>query len=488
MSRILHLPPGRPDTPTAADLAPMPAGAPPHNPDAEVAVLGACLLDADAVRAIRTTLAPADLYRDGHRHLLAAIYAVADRGEVPDPVTVGAALEAAGTLEQAGGRDFLGWLLDAVPTAANVAYHAKLVQDAARRRSLGTTLAQYAAAAWEPGVDVSELAAEAVQRILPAATTAAARGFVDGRALVWDAMEEIERRRNGERGQIVPLGFPELDEAPVHGVEVGDLVTLLLVSGHGKTALQLSMGRWAGERGIAWAFVSAEMAGRQLVNRLLAGYSGIDFGRLRKGIVYGSEQAALAEAAVKVAALPFHVDDTPCPTLRDVQVRVRALKAANPALRLVFVDYIQLLRSDAEMRASQIAEATNGLKALARECGVVVVQAAQPDARQVDRRDDDDKMPKADDVMWGQDIRFASDLVVSGYRPGKYDKLGDDTTMLCRVTKSRASGDVDFTLKWSGPTMLCWSPQQRAPYLTDGPSPVRSAHPERAARSGEEAA
>jgi replicative DNA helicase len=455
--------------------------APPHSLEAEHAVLGGCLLDADAVRAVEPAVSVDDFYREGHRAIYAAIRAVAGRGSVADLVTVPAELEAQGQLVNAGGRDYVGWLSDVVPTAANVVYHARVVRDLAAKRRLGATLRGLADAAWESGTDAATLAADAVQRLLPEAASLQRRGFVAGRDLVYDAMLAIEQRHKGEATDLVTLGVPEIDGPPVYGVEAGDLVTLLLVSGHGKTALQLSLGRWAGEAGVEWGFVSAEMAGRQLANRLLSSYSGVEFGRLRKGLIADHEFPALAKAAGQVASLPFHVDDTPAPSLHDVGVRVRALKAKHPGLRLVFVDYVQLLSADAETRTLQIASIANGMKALAKECGIVVVQSAQPDARLVDRRGGDDKMPHIEDIMWGQDIRFASDLVICGYRPGQYDRMGEDDRMLCRVEKSRASNGVDFWLRWSGPTMTAWSPSQPAPYSARGPEPVRFQHPDREA-------
>lgn len=487
MTRHLTVVGAAPDTPHPADIADeyLPARradttdprTPPHDESAEIAVLGACLLDADAVREARAVVAPDDCYREGHRHLLAAVYAVADAGEVPDPLTVRAALERAGTLDAAGGRDYLDWLMDAVPTAANVKYHAKIVRDRAAQRRLGAELQRIAANAWEPGADPQAIAAAGVQALLPQAAAARA-GFVPLKSVLWDAMETIEARAKGERRDVVSLGIPELDGEPVEGAEAGDLVTLLLVSGHGKTALALSMMRWAAEAGTECAIVSAEMPAKQIANRILSGYSGISFGRLRRGRLYDSEWPALTVAASRVAALPCHVDDTALPALRDVRAKIMALKAAHPGLALVFVDYVQLLSANEKQRTLEIEQVTYGLKGLAKQCGVVVVQLAQPDGKDIDRRGTDNKMPQLADIAWSQAIRNASDLVVCGYRPGKYDKMEEDDRMLLSVQKSRASGDHEFWLHWTGPSMLCWSPQQPAPYLTSGPAPVRSAHPD----------
>lgn len=475
---------GWPDEPPDMDRR-----VPPHHPEAEQAVLGAMLLDAEAVHAVQDIVRPEDFYRDGHRHVAAAIYALAGAGQTADLITVPARLEADGTLEASGGAEYVGWLVDSVPTAANAAYHAKLVAAAAAQRRVGSALRALADRAWEPGVDATAIAAEAVQSLLPEADSTQSRGFVRGRDLIWPAMEAIERRAQGEAHELVTFGLPEIDDAPMYGVELGDLVTLLMVSGHGKTALALSIGRWAGESGTEWGFVSAEMAGRQLVNRLLSSYSGIDFGRLRRGKLWDDDYPRLARASGLLASLPFHVDDTPAPSLADIGLRVRALKAANPGVRLVFVDYVQLLRADAETRALQIAEIANGLKALAKACGIVIVQLAQPDARTVDRRGGDEKMPRLDDVMWGQDIRFASDVVLCGYRPGLYDPMDGDTRIICEVQKSRGSGQVGFTLSWNAPTMTAWSPQRPPPFdVLTGPEPVTSAHAEHYTNSRRDAA
>lgn len=443
----------------------------PWDQAAEEAVLGAMMLDDGAVRACLPLLAPEDFYAGSSRALFAAIAAVHAAGQAVDPITVGAELETEGALGTTVQRDWIGWLMDAVPTAANATYHAERVRKLAAQRRLASMLSGLAHDALMPGADAAAIAAEAVQALVPEAVSARrSPGFVPVRHLLYDAMEAIEARAKGESTDLVTLGLPELDHDPVGGAEVGDLVTLLMVSGHGKTALQLSMMRWAAEAGVTCGFVSAEMASRQLVNRMLSGYSGIPYGRLRSGNLYGTENGKLVNACGRLAALPIHIDDTSVPRLEDVAVRVRALKAAHPALRLVFVDYAQLLQTGGDgrkddIRALQLEAIANGLKGLAKEIGLVVVQSAQPDGKSVDRRGADAKMPELADVAWGQALRNASDLVVCGYRPGKYDPSREDDGIFCGVRKSRASGDYDFTLRWHGPTMLAWSPRQPAPWL-----------------------
>lgn len=440
---------------------------PPHDLTAEQCVLGAMLLDHDACRKAARIVTPDDFYRAGHQQIATAMASVLDRGETLDPVTLRAQLESNETLDAAGGWEYIGWLMDAVPTTANVEYHAKIVARTASQRRMGAELQRLAAAAWAPGADVESVAVEAVSAMLPTASggkSGRSRPYVPLEHLVWDAMQTIEDRHRGVHVDLVSLGLPELDREPVEGVEVGDLVTLLLVSGHGKTALALSMMRWASEAGTACGFVSAEMPGRQLVNRMLSGYSGIPFGRLRKGRLYDSEWPRLANAAAAVAALPCHVDDTPLPALRDIRAKTLALKAAHPAIRLVFVDYIQLLSGGGKQRTLEIEDATYGLKSLAKEAGIVVVQLAQPDGKDIDRRGADNKMPQLADIAWSQAIRNASDLVVCGYRPGRYDPMREDDCLLMEVPKSRASGHHEFRLRWHGPTMLAWSPTQPAPW------------------------
>jgi len=435
---------------------------------AEVAVLGAMLLDTAAITTARTLVSADDFYRPAHRHLFAAIVAVQEAGEVPDSLTVTARLEVDGTLAAVGGHDGLAALWQAVfdvPTAASVAHHAGLVARASAQRRLATTLRDLLALAEAPGADPATTAAAGVRELLPTAASTRSKGFVPVGHLLWDAMERVEARARGETADLVSLGLPELDGEAVGGAEAGDLVTLLLVSGHGKTALQLAMARYAAQAGTTVGFVSAEMAGRQLVYRMLSGMAGVPYGRLRRGALNDDEWPRFARAGGLLSTLPLHIDDTALPSLSDIGVRVRALRATHPGLQLVFVDYAQLLSAEGETRARQIEAIANGLKGLAKECGIVVVQSAQPDGQLIDRRADGDKMPQLADIAWGQAIRNASDLVVCGYRPGKYDPMTDDDTIRLRVRKSRASGEEDFWLRWHGPTMLAWSPTMPAPFL-----------------------
>lgn len=444
-------------------LATSPRLAPPHNHVAEQTVLGAMLVDADATRRVRAVgLATEDFYHPGHQALFVAITAIADAGGVVDELTVRDALTEAGVLERVGGWAYVVSLTDALGAVETADAAADIVRREAERRRVALACYEAAEAAVAPGAVARDVAAAAIARLLPTAAPATGTtGFRPLSTLVWAAGEAMEARMRGEDRALVTSGIPEFDDA-AGGIERGDLVTLVLVSGHGKTALQLAMAASVAEQGIGVGFVSAEMTGQQLAWRLMAARAGVPFWQIKRGRVAPEQMPRLAAAMTTLAAFPIHVDETAAPRLDGLAARVRGLVARVPTIGVVFVDYAQLIQastgSDDEGRPRQIDLIATALKALAKEVGVAIIQSAQPDAARIERASGR-KMPTLADIAWGQAIRNASDIVMTGFRPGKYDPSADDTRIECAVPKSRAAGDTEFTLGWAGETMTVSSPR-----------------------------
>lgn len=412
----------------------------PWSDDAEQAVLGALLLDAEAVAKARTIVTPDDFFRTGHQHLFRALLTLADRGEVPDIVTVAAECEHTGTLDAVGGRPYLGQLLEAVPTTANIEAHARTVRQFAERRAAIRLCEETAAALRQTTEPVAAVTAALQQDLVPfQVASATARGFVAVKEVMWPLMERLEAGYNGAgAADTIPIGYPAFDEA-FGGIRRGEVIFLGAVPGGLKTAFALNVAQNLA-LGQAWTrdgqcvdaphgpvgvgIVSAEMRRAQLVERMLARQgpvSAIKF-RMPKRLEDG-DFPRLARAAGTLGTAPLWIDDTPRPLVRDIMAKARALKAAHPEIALLVVDFVQLLQRgmsprEADNRALELSNICYDLAGLCAELGVAGIVLCQVDAAAVEQRAN--KRPQLGDLRWSQAMREAGHFVGLCYREAMY--------------------------------------------------------------------
>lgn len=395
----------------------------PWSPEAEQAVLGAMLLDADAALKALEILDDTMFYQDRHRRLFRAMAALMEKGKVIDPVLLRDELDRRGDLEAAGGMEYIALLLDAVPTAANVEYHCRIVKEKALLRRLievGTSVVQ---AAYEGRQDVDTLLDEAEQRIFEVSFQRGAQEAVRIKELMWETMERIEARHRGEasvRG--VPSGFIDLD-AKTNGFQKSDLIIVAARPSMGKTAFCLNIAANAALEGkVPVAIFSLEMSRDQVVERLLAAESFVDLHRLRSGQLRDDDYPKMSRAAGLLGTASIWIDDTPALTLLELRSKARRLKAEHD-IGLFIVDYLQLLRGPqrAENRQEEISFISRSLKALARELATPVIALSQlsraPEQRGGDRR------PMLSDLRDSGAIEQDADLVIFIYRPEMYPTL-----------------------------------------------------------------
>jgi replicative DNA helicase len=385
-------------------------------------VLSAMLMDRDAVDRASEFVDDTMFYREGNRRIYRAMVALSTRGDVIDPLTLSEELSGRNELQAAGGKEYISFLVDVVPTAANVEYHAKIVREKALRRRLIEVSTAIVTEAFESSAPAGELLDNAEHKIFEVNQLRGAEGFTRIKELLWPTMENIEKlQRGGEAITGVPSGFKDLDELTA-GFQPSDLVIIAARPSMGKTAFVLNIAQNAAlDRNIPVAVFSLEMSKESLVQRLLTSEGRVDAQRLRKGKLHDDEFVRLGRAAGILSHAPIWIDDTPGITLLEMRSKARRLKTDND-VGMIIVDYLQLMQgpSNQESRQQEISYISRSLKALARELKVPVVALSQL-SRAPEQRTGENKRPQLSDLRESGAIEQDADLVMFIYRQEMYD-------------------------------------------------------------------
>jgi replicative DNA helicase len=394
----------------------------PYAPEAEVSVLGGMLIDADAVARVIEIIDDSMLYKEANRRVFRAMARLFQRGEVLDPVTVSEELKNTDELEAIGGMGYLAELLDAVPTAANVEYHARLVRDRALLRRLIDASSQTIRSCYELGErSVEQVLDEAEHRIFQVAQSHDREGFVWIKKILYPTFERIEQLQAAQGGITgVPTGFPDLDGI-TGGFQRGDLVILAARPSMGKTAFVVGAALHAAiAKQVPVALFSLEMSKEQLVQRMLCSEALVDLGHLLRGRLTDDDYVRLAQAAGHLNTAPIWIDDSGVLNVLEMRAKARRLKAEQPELGLVIVDYIQLMQAtggQAENRQQEVSAISRGLKALAKELHVPIIALSQL-SRAPEQRTD--HRPQLSDLRESGSLEQDADLVMFLYRPEYY--------------------------------------------------------------------
>ena len=385
-------------------------------------MLSAMLMDRDAVDRVNEVLDDTMFYREGNRRIFRAMVTLAERGDVIDPLTLAEELGRRDELQAAGGKDYIGYLVDAVPTAANVEYHARIVREKALRRRLIEVSTAIVSEAFESSAPAGELLDAAEHKIFEVNRARGNEGFTRIKELLWPTMENIERlQRGGESITGVPSGFKDLDDLTA-GFQQSDLVIVAARPSMGKTAFVLNIAQNAAlDKNVPVAFFSLEMSKESLVQRLLTSEGRVDAQRLRKGKLHDDEFVRLGRAAGMLSHAPIWIDDTPGITLLEMRSKARRLKTDND-IGMIVVDYLQLMQgpNNQESRQQEISYISRSLKSLARELKVPVVALSQL-SRAPEQRTGDNKRPQLSDLRESGAIEQDADLVMFIYRQEMYD-------------------------------------------------------------------
>ena len=398
---------------------------PPQNLEAEESVLGGILLDPAALDRVIEVMSAADFYRDAHRTIFETMLALSERGEPIDLITLSDGLKARGQLPQIGGATFLAELGDKVPSAANVAHYARIVRDKAVLRSLIRVSGEIVGRCYDSQDDIEQFLDEAERLIFDVSEQRIRPAFFKVGDMIMDTIKTVEQLY--ERKEMVtgvPTGFLDLDQKTA-GLQPADLVIIASRPSMGKTAFALNIAQYvalqrpATGAGTTVGVFSLEMAKEQLVMRLLCSEARVDNAKVRAGYLGERDFPRLAMAAGRLAEAPIFIDDTPGLNVLELRAKARRLKREHD-LGVVIVDYLQLMRGldkKQENRVQELAEISQGLKALAKELRVPVVALSQLN-RQVETRGD--KRPIMSDIRESGSIEQDADVILFLYRDEMY--------------------------------------------------------------------
>ena len=388
-------------------------------------MIAAMLMDTDAILRASEHVDDTMFYDERHRRIFRAMIAISQRSEVVDPVTLANELNRRGELEASGGKEYIGELIDAVPTAANVEYHARIVKEKALMRRLIETSTTIISEAFQGRATAEELLDDAEQKIFQVSQQRGLQGFTRVKELMWPTMERIEAlQRGGKTITGVASGFTDLDEL-TSGFQPSDLVIVAARPSMGKTALVLNIAQYAAiEKNVPVAVFSLEMSKESLVQRMLTAEGRVDAQKMRKGLLRDEDYSRLARAAGILSGAPIWIDDSAGITLLEIRSKARRLKA-DQDIGMVVIDYLQLIQGPAssESRQQEISQISRSLKALAKELAVPVVALSQlsraPEQRAGDHR------PQLSDLRESGAIEQDADLVMFIYRQEVYDGPAD---------------------------------------------------------------
>lgn len=402
---------------------PLPDRQPPYAPEAEISVLGGMLIDGDAVARALEIVDDSMFYREGNRRIYRAMARLFQRGQVIDPITISEELKKTDELDFVGGLAYLAELLDAVPTAANIEYHARIVRERALLRRLIEASSSIIRDSYEPGErTVEEILDIAEQHIFQVAQSHDRQGFVWIKKILYPTFEKIEQIQAAQGGLTgIPTGFKDLDEM-TGGFQRGDLVIIAARPSMGKTSLVTGVALHAAiSNQVPIALFSLEMSKEQLVQRMLCSEALVDLGRLLRGRLTDDDYVRLAQAAGHLNTAPIWIDDSGALSVLEMRAKARRLKAEQPDLGLIIVDYIQLMHGgthgNAENRQQEVSAISRGLKGLSKELNVPILALSQLSRAPEQRAD---HRPQLSDLRESGSLEQDADLVMFLYRPEYY--------------------------------------------------------------------
>jgi replicative DNA helicase len=434
------------------------ARVPPHDLDAERAVIGAMLVSETAVAAVAERLAAEDFYSEVHRIIYGAMMRLYSRGEPIDQLTLTNELRSVNEFERIGGRPYVFQIVESVPTAANAGRYADIVRGKALLRAIIDVGSRITEDAFREPEDVSEALDSAEQLVYGVSNRTLREHLAPVSELAPGALEMIQRLYEQE-GEVtgVETGFEDLDRLTT-GFHKSDLIILAARPAMGKTALSLNaIWHASGEKKRPVAIFSLEMSKEQLVQRLISQTTRIPAQALRSGNVKAEDWPKLVRGVAEVSRAPIWIDDTAGVTLMEIRAKVRRLAsqlnvAGEMPLSLVVVDYLQLMVGQgarAENRQQEIAEISRGLKVLARDLDVPVLAIAQL-SRAVETRHD--KRPLLSDLRDSGAIEQDADVVMFLYRDEYYNPESDDKGIAEVIVGKHRNGPT-------GKVQLAWMEQ-----------------------------
>lgn len=393
---------------------------PPHNEEAETSILGAIMIDKDAIVAVAEFLRPEHFYNPHHASIYEALLELYEERQPIDIITLKEKLKSKKLLSKVGGAGYLTELVNGVPTSAHVEQYAKIVRDNYTKRELISSATKITEEAFGEEGLAAEILDKAEQSIFSLSQKHLRQVFIpvkDALAESFDRLDELHKQVGGLRG--VPTGFKDLDNT-LAGMQNSNLLILAARPGVGKSALALNIAQSVTvKENLPVGIFSLEMSKEELVDRLLVSQADIDAWRLKTGRLDEDDFTKLSEAMGILAEAPLYIDDTPALSILEMRTKARRLMAEHN-LRLLIVDYLQLMRSsrERESRVWEVSDISQGLKNLARELKIPVLAVSQL-SRAVEQRGR--KRPQLADLRESGSIEQDADVVMFLWREDEED-------------------------------------------------------------------
>lgn len=424
---------------------------PPHDIEAEQAIIGSMLTDKDAVIAAIEILREQDFYREDNRIIYSAILNLYNRSEPIDIITLKAELKSMGKLEAVGGLEYIVQLPDRVPTTSNVEQYIKIVEEKSMLRALIKTADELITLGYDPTQEVEQVIDTAEKKIFEVMQKKNQKGYSSMKDILIDTFTQLEQLYN-QKEMItgVPTGFADLDYR-TSGLHNSDLILVAARPAMGKSAFALNIATHAAVRGkVPVAIFSLEMSKEQMANRILCSEAMVDSAKVRTGKIDDEEWGKLAAASGELSEAGIYIDDTPGISVMEIRAKCRKMKLEKN-IGLVVIDYLQLVQGSNRKggsREQEIAEISRSLKILAKEINVPVIALSQlsraPEQR-VDHR------PMLSDLRESGSIEQDADIVMFLYRDDYYNPETDKKNVAeVILAKNRAGSTGTVELLWLG--------------------------------------
>lgn len=423
---------------------------PPHNIEAEQAVLGCMLLDTDVIPTVTELIKSSDFYRDDHREICEAIIDIVEKAGPVDIITVSEQLKHRGTLDAVGGLDYLAAITSAVPTTANARHYAKIVEEKSLLRKLIKAASEISGMSYEASEEAAYVLDKAEKSIFDILERRSTQGFTHIKDVLLETFNRLEELYNSKSFITgVPTGFTDLDYKTA-GLQNSDLILIAARPGMGKTAMALNIAQYAAvQKHVPVALFNLEMSKDQLVNRMLCSEVMVDSQKMRTGKLDDDDWNKIAQALAPLSEAPIYIDDTPGISVMDIRAKCRRLKLEKN-LGLVVIDYLQLMqgRGKAENRQQEVAEISRSLKILAKELNVPVITMSQlsrgPESRT-------DHRPMLSDLRESGAIEQDADIVMFLYRDDYYNPDTEKKNIAeVIIAKHRNGSTGTVELRWFG--------------------------------------
>ncbi len=422
---------------------------PPHDDSAEQSVLGAVLLDKDAMVDVVEFLRPEHFYKNSYGTIYSAMLSLYERHDPIDVVTVVNELKKQGTLADAGGASVINELVNVVPTSANAEQYGHIIKEYSTKRLLISAASEINSLAFKEEGDVQSILDNAEQQIFSISQHAMRRDFIpikDALASSFDRLDELHKRAGGLRG--VATGFHDLD-MKLAGMQDANLLILAARPGTGKTAMILNIAQYVSvHEKVPVGIFSLEMSKEELVDRLLVSQADIDAWKLKTGKLSDDDFTRLSDAMGQLAEAPLYIDDTPGINILEMRTKARRLQMEY-GVKLIIIDYLQLADPGRRLdsRVQEVSVISQNFKNLARELNLPVLACSQL-SRAVEARGT--KVPELSDLRESGSIEQDADVVMFLYREeSDMTQWGDQIPTKLRVAKHRNGplGEIDLVFR-----------------------------------------